>query len=69
MDDLVTQVASQLGISEDIAKQAVTIVVNFLKQKLPAPIASQIDGVLQGGGVGNLGDLAQGLGGILKKRS
>lgn len=68
MDELISQVASQVGISEDIARQAVTIVVNFLKQKLPAPIASQIDGVLGGGGLGNLGDLAKGLGGVFGKR-
>ncbi|NLG52023.1 MAG: hypothetical protein GX552_18095 [Chloroflexi bacterium] len=66
MDDLVKQVAS-LGISEDLARQAVTTVLNFLKQKLPAPIASQIDGVLEGGGLGNLGDVAKGLGGVFKR--
>ena len=66
MDDLVKQVAS-LGISEDLARQAVTTVLNFLKQKLPAPIASQIDGVLEGGGLGNLGDVAKGLGCVFKR--
>jgi len=68
MDELISQVASKVGISEDMARQAVTIVVNFLKQKLPAPIASQIDGVLGGGGLGNLGDMAKGLGGVFGKR-
>ncbi len=49
MDELIKQVAQKVGISEDQAKQAVMQVVAFLKQKLPAPIASQIDSVLAGG--------------------
>ncbi len=48
MDELIKQVAQKVGISEEQAKQAVTQVVAFLKQKLPAPIASQIDSVLGG---------------------
>ncbi len=48
MDELIKQVAQKVGISEDQARQAVTQVVAFLKQKLPAPIASQIDSVLGG---------------------
>jgi hypothetical protein len=62
MDELVKMVADKTGIPEATAKMAVETVLNFLKQKLPAPIASQIDKVVSGGDVS---DLAGGLGGLL----
>ena len=58
MDELVKLVASKLGVTEDKAKVAVDLVAGFLKKKLPAPLASQIDAVLSGGG---LADKAKGL--------
>ena len=64
MDELVKMVTQKTGISEDQAKQAIATVVEFLKQKLPAPIASQIDNVLGGKGP----DLSQGLGGLFGKK-
>ena len=68
MDELIKQVVSKTGISEDQARTAVTTVLGFVKDKLPAPIASQIDSALtgEGGGVGGtLGDLASKAGGLL----
>jgi uncharacterized protein (DUF2267 family) len=67
LDELVNLVASKAGISQEQARQAVNVVVGFLKDKLPAPIAGQIDAVIQGG-TGGLGDLAGGLGGMLGKK-
>lgn len=67
MEELVKQVAAKTGISEDQARTAVTTVVGFLKNKLPAPIASQLDGVISGessSASGGLGDLASKAGGI-----
>jgi hypothetical protein len=64
MDELVKLVSQKTGISEQMARTAVETVIGFLKQKLPAPIAGQIDAVLGGSGQG-LGDIAKGLGGIL----
>ncbi|NLG96566.1 MAG: hypothetical protein GX491_04315 [Chloroflexi bacterium] len=61
MDELVKLVSQKTGIGEDKARVAVTTVLNFLKERLPAPIASQIDGVLSGKGIG---DVTKGLGGI-----
>ena len=68
MDELIKQVVSKTGISEDQARTAVTTVLGFVKDKLPAPIASQIDTAItgEGGGVGGtLGDLASKAGGLL----
>ena len=58
MDELVKLVVKKTGLSEDMARQAVETVVGYLKDKLPAPIAAQVDNVLNSGG------LAQGLGGL-----
>lgn len=80
MDELVKMVASKLNLSEEIARQAVELVLDQLKQHLPAPIGSQIDNLLSGGAgladLGNLdlGDLAKGndllgtLGGLLGRK-
>jgi hypothetical protein len=64
MDELVKLLGQKFGLKEDAAKQVVTTVADFLKKKLPAPIAGQIDGLLAGGKA-ELGDLAKGLGGLL----
>ena len=73
MDQLVKLVQERVGLSEAQARQAAETVVGFLKQKLPAPIAGQIDAVLGNeGAMGGAADaLKQGqerLGGILGKR-
>lgn len=46
MDELINQVTEKTGIPRDTARQAVDVVIGFLKQKLPAPVGSQIDKVL-----------------------
>ena len=65
MDEQLKLVKEKAGIPEDQAKLAVQAVLDFLKDKLPAPIASQIDGLLSGSG---LGDVAKGLGGLFGKK-
>jgi hypothetical protein len=66
VDELVKLVSQKTGISEEMSKMAVEVVLGYLKDKLPDPIAGQIDGVLGGAGpAAGLGDLAKGLGGIL----
>ena len=65
MDELIKQVAAKTGISEDQARTAVTTVLGFLKTKLPAPIAGQIDNAIGGGGGESaLGDAAAKVGGM-----
>ena len=68
MDELVKLVAEKTGLSEEMSKLAVETVLNYLKGKLPAPIAGQIDNVLAGGAAGGLGDLTEGLGGLFGKK-
>ena len=62
MDELVKLVSQKTGIPERTARQAVEVVLSFIKQKLPAPIAAQVDNVVKGGGAASPG---KGLGGIL----
>lgn len=65
MDELINMVAQRTGLAPEKAKTAVDTVVGFLKDKLPAPLAGQIDSALGGGGegAGGLGDAAKNLGG------
>lgn len=69
MDQLTAFVSQKTGLSQDQANQAAQAVVDFLKSKLPGPIASQLDGLLSGGGAGGVTGQAQGmlgnLGGML----
>ncbi len=68
MEALVNLVSEKTGISPELAQKAVDVTLNFLKDKLPAPVAEQIDGLMSGeGGGGVLGGLAKGLGGIMGK--
>ena len=64
MDELVKLVTQKFGLQEETARQVVTTVADFLKAKLPAPLAGQIDGLLAGAKA-DLGNLAKGLGGLL----
>ena len=69
MEELIKQITAKTGISEDQAKSAVTTVIGFLKEKLPAPIAGQIDNVIGGssGISGTAGDIASKVGGLFSK--
>ncbi|MGC9394412.1 MAG: DUF2267 domain-containing protein [Anaerolineae bacterium] len=73
MDELVKLVSEKAGIQKGQAKTAVETVVKFLKDKLPAPIAGQLDAVLSNEAVmGQAGQLLdkgiEGLGGLLGKK-
>ena len=46
MNELVNMIVKKTGIPAATAQNIVNIVLDFLKKKLPAPIAGQIDGVL-----------------------
>lgn len=73
MDEMIQQVVQRTGIPEDKARMAVEVVVTQLRGRLPAPIASQLDGFIGGGGgsqgsggqTGGIAGMAKGLGGML----
>jgi len=64
MDELVKTVSEKTGLSEDMAKQVVGVVLDYVKDKLPDSIAGQVDSFLEGKGP-DLGSLTGGLGGLL----
>ncbi len=64
MEELVNAVQSKTGLSHDQAMAAAQATIDFLKTKLPAPVAAQIDTVVKGG---NIGDMAKGMGGMFGK--
>ena len=66
MEELVNAVAQKTGLSQDDARKAVEVVVNTLKSKLPAPIASHVDSFLAGGMSGGAGSLMDEASGMLK---
>jgi len=47
--DLVQFAAQRAGISDEQAEKAVDAVLGQLKTRLPAPIAGQLDDLLEGG--------------------
>ncbi len=66
MEELYNLVVQKTGLPKEQAKMAVDVVVDFIKKKLPAPIAGQVDAVL--GGKGDLGNAADMLGGLFGKK-
>ena len=67
MDELVKKVSEKTGISEDQARTAVTTVLGFLKDRLPAPIGGQIENLISGesSAGGGVGDIASKVCGML----
>ncbi len=59
MDELVKLVVKKTGIPEETAQKVVETVLDYLKDKLPAPFAGMIDNFFEGEGAG---DLLEGLG-------
>ncbi len=51
MDELVKVVSEKAGLPEAQAKKAVEAVMDFLKEKLPAPLAGQLDNLLDNPGM------------------
>lgn len=47
MEELVKQISSKTGLSPDMARTVVNMVVAYLKKQLPAPVAGQIDAFLK----------------------
>ena len=58
MDELVKLVSEKTGLSEEMAETAVKLVLDYVKKKLPAPVAAQVDAVL---GAGSAADMIGGL--------
>ncbi|KXK52075.1 MAG: hypothetical protein IPM61_01050 [Chlorobi bacterium] len=60
MDELIKLVADKTGIPAETAKTAITTVIGFLKDKLPAPLAGHLDGLTGGSDNSDGGDNKEG---------
>jgi len=49
MNELINIIVQKTGISQENAQKAVQVTVDFLKSKLPGPIAVQLNSFLMGG--------------------
>jgi hypothetical protein len=70
MNEIIQRLIERTGLPEDKAAAAVDTVIGFLKEKLPAPLASQLDGVISGesGMADKLGGMGASLGGMFGKK-
>jgi hypothetical protein len=69
MNELVQRVVQKTGIPEDTAQQAIDAVLGFLKERLPGPVATELENVIngEGGGSSGLGSAAKSMLGMLRK--
>lgn len=66
MNEIIQRLIERTGLPEDKAAMAVDTVLGFLKEKLPGPLASQIDSLVSGqsGGTAETGGIGSALGGM-----
>ena len=64
VDDLLKTVQEKTGLDLDQAKGAIEAVLGFLKDKLPEPIAGQLENFIGGDGDGDGLDIGDALGGL-----
>jgi hypothetical protein len=67
-EQVINLIVKRTGISQENAQKAVLVVFDFLKTKLPAPIASQVDSFLNTGRVDTSG-IPQQAGGFAKSKA
>jgi len=72
MDEIIKMVVAKTGISEANARSAVDVVISQLKNRLPAGMGSQLDGVLgdksSGDSSSPMDGLSDKLGGMFGKK-
>ena len=54
MDEIIKLVSEKTGLSEEMAEEAVTLVLDYVKEKLPDPIAGRLDTLLEGDAASDL---------------
>lgn len=66
MNELINLIVSKTGLSEEQASKAVEITVGFIKKKLPAPLAGQVDAIL--GGASPAQDIGKNIEGLFGRK-
>lgn len=62
MNEIIQRLIERTGLPEDKAATAVDTVIGFLKEKLPGPMAAQLDSVIGGDAGSGMGDKLGGMG-------
>jgi hypothetical protein len=68
MEAMIKAIADKTGVDPAMVAKVVPSVLEFIKDKLPEPLASQLDGLIDGDSAdgGSMADtLKKGLGGLL----
>jgi nucleoid DNA-binding protein len=60
MKELINVIVQKTGISEENAQKAVQVMLGFLKTKLPAPVAAQLDSFLSARTISSVNPVAVG---------
>jgi nucleoid DNA-binding protein len=60
MKELINVIVQKTGISEENAQKAVQVTLGFLKAKLPAPVAAQLDSFLTARTISSVNPVAVG---------
>lgn len=58
MDEIVKLVSEKTGLNKEMSEMAVKLVLDYIKEKLPAPVSAQVDVVL---GADDAADMLGGL--------
>jgi hypothetical protein len=66
VNELIEQLKSRVGLDDQKAHSAAQTVLDFLKQRLPEPVSSQLDSVVSGGGAEGISGK---IGGIFGKKT
>ncbi len=67
MNELVDLITQKTGLSNDMAQKVVQIVADFMKNKVPEPMASQLTTILgsqSGSGGNSMGNMMGDMGGM-----
>lgn len=68
MKELIKLVSQKTGLDEGKAKMTLEVIIGYFKEKLPAPVFSQIENTLGEGFAGKVGEFAKGVGSALGKK-
>jgi len=54
MEELYSLISEKTGLSREMSEKVVDLVLSYIKEKLPDPIADQLENLLEGGSAADL---------------
>ena len=65
MNELVQQIQQKTGLSAEMAQKVVEVVTGYLRNRMPAPMASGLDSLLGASGAAGAGESSHEGGGLM----